>query len=105
MTRTALAWLALAFVPALVHAAEDRPTVLVVAGTPGTPEYGLAFRTWTDGWRDAARRAGADFVAIGQEAPAATGSNPTLPPATATASATSSPTGPKPTRRARSGSS
>ena len=43
----------------------DQPAVLVVVGTPGTPDYDLAFRTWADHWRDAAARAGADFLAIG----------------------------------------
>ena len=79
MTRT---WLALALTLAspLAGAAEDRPTVLVVAGTAGTPDYGVAFQSWTDGWRDAARRAGADFVAIGEGPPATPGSKPDASP-------------------------
>lgn len=83
MPRTALArlalTLALTMAPAGARAGADRPTVLVVAGTPGTPEYGVAFRSWLDRWRDAARRAGADFAAIGDQAPAPTAETPAPP--------------------------
>jgi len=47
----------------------DRPTVLVVVGTPGTPEYDLTFQSWVARWRDTAARAGADFTAIGDKKP------------------------------------
>ena len=66
----ALAWLTVTLGPDGPAAPQpDRPAVVVVVGTPGTPEYGVAFRSWADGWRDAARRSGADFVAIGGEQP------------------------------------
>ncbi|WP_240907085.1 hypothetical protein [Paludisphaera rhizosphaerae] len=43
----------------------DRPSVLVVVGTPGTPEYAAEFRQAVDAWRAAAAKAPADFRAIG----------------------------------------
>lgn len=54
----------------LAHAgADDRATVVVVVGAPGTPEYGSEFRQWADLWRAAADRAGAEFVRIGLDDP------------------------------------
>jgi hypothetical protein len=45
--------------------ADDRPTVVVVLGTPGSPDYEAEFRRWADLWRDAATRAGAESIRIG----------------------------------------
>jgi len=39
--------------------------IIVVAGAPGTPEYGKAFDAWAERWRLAAERAGAAFERIG----------------------------------------
>jgi hypothetical protein len=47
-------------------ASDDRPTVLVVVGAPGSPEYAAQFRRWAGRWHDAARKAGAGSVLIGQ---------------------------------------
>jgi hypothetical protein len=44
----------------------DRPCVLVVVGTPGTPEYEIQFRKWAAGWKSAAEKAKADLIPIGQ---------------------------------------
>jgi hypothetical protein len=57
--------LALALLLALPDPA-DRPCVLVVVGTPGTPEYEIQFRKWAAGWKSAASKAGAEFIPIGQ---------------------------------------
>jgi len=54
----------------------ERPTVLVVLGTPGTPEYGVAFQSWSTRWRDAAGKGGADFVVIGETKPEGTDKPP-----------------------------
>ncbi len=45
---------------------EDRPCVVIVVGTPGTPEYGAQFRTWADQWQAAAAKASAESIRIGQ---------------------------------------
>lgn len=45
--------------------AAGRPSVLVVVGTPGTPEYSADFRRAADAWRAAAAKAPADFRMIG----------------------------------------
>lgn len=55
--------------PATTQAALDRPTVLVVVGAEGTPEYGREFTTWADRWHAAADRGGARFVVIGRAEP------------------------------------
>jgi hypothetical protein len=44
----------------------DRPCVLVVVGTPGTPEYEIQFRKWAAGWKSAAEKARAEVIPIGQ---------------------------------------
>jgi hypothetical protein len=46
-------------------AAAERPTVLVVVGAEGTPEFGALFRTWAARWEEAAKQAEADCYAIG----------------------------------------
>src|SRR6185312_4862800 len=43
----------------------DRPCVLVVVGTPGTPEYQIQFRKWADQWKAAAENAKAESIQIG----------------------------------------
>lgn len=48
--------------------ADDRPSVLVVVGTSGTPEYAADFRRAADAWRAAAAKAPADFRLIGLDA-------------------------------------
>ena len=42
-----------------------RATVLVVVGTPGTPDYERAFAAWSERWQAAANQAAADCVVIG----------------------------------------
>jgi hypothetical protein len=42
------------------------PTVLVVQGAAGGPEYGEKFVEWSERWRDAAEKASARFTLIGQ---------------------------------------
>jgi len=44
---------------------DDRPSVVVVVGTPGTPEYGVEFRRWADLWQAAASKAAAESTMIG----------------------------------------
>jgi hypothetical protein len=44
----------------------DRPSVVVVVGAPGTPEYGDQFRRWADLWVSAAGKASADLVRVGE---------------------------------------
>jgi len=50
---------------ALLAVDGDRPTVLVVVGTPGTADYGVAFRQWADLWQTAAGKADAESIRIG----------------------------------------
>ena len=70
----------------------DRPTVLVVVGTPGTPEYGVTFQSWIARWRDTAAQAGANFVLIGGPPSASTPRNSRPRSPTTTGCATFSPT-------------
>lgn len=51
--------------------AEPRPTVIVVVGAEGTPEYGRQFRQWAERWQQAAERGKAEFVPIGLAEPGA----------------------------------
>jgi hypothetical protein len=62
-----LAFAVLLTVAALARAAE-RPTVLVVVGADGTPEYGQQFREWAHRWEAAANKASANWKAIGLDA-------------------------------------
>ena len=62
MTLLSATYLTLAL---LTAAPADRPTILVVQGTPGTPDYDVAFLSWTRTWRDTATKAEVDFVTIG----------------------------------------
>jgi hypothetical protein len=45
----------------------ERPTVIVVVGAAGTPEYGAQFVEWTNLWEQACSEGGAKFAAIGLE--------------------------------------
>jgi hypothetical protein len=45
--------------------ADDRPTVVVVVGAPGQPEYEADFRRWADLWQAAASKAGGRLIRIG----------------------------------------
>ena len=62
MTLLSATYLTLAL---LTAAPAERPTILVVQGTPGAPDYDVAFQSWTRSWRDTATQAEADFVTIG----------------------------------------
>lgn len=53
--------------------AEDRPTVIVVAGAEGTSEFGRTFQAWTARWAEAAKQGDARFVLIGQDETSADG--------------------------------
>ncbi len=43
----------------------QKPTIIVVVGAAGTPEYGAEFAKWTRLWQEAGSRADAKFAAIG----------------------------------------
>ena len=45
--------------------AQAKPSVIVVVGAPGAPEYGALFDEWANEWREAAKKATADFQLIG----------------------------------------
>jgi hypothetical protein len=45
--------------------ADGRPTVVIVVGAPGQPEYEADFRRWADLWQAAAGKAGAGLIRIG----------------------------------------
>ena len=45
---------------------QDRPSVLVVIGTPGTAEFGAEFHRWATLWQAAAEKGSAEFLAIGE---------------------------------------
>ncbi|HUG92925.1 MAG TPA: hypothetical protein VML55_18935 [Planctomycetaceae bacterium] len=45
----------------------DRPSIVLVIGAEGSPEYGREFQTWAARWREAADRAGAVWSVIGDE--------------------------------------
>ena len=44
--------------------AAERPTVIVLTGAPGSEEYGRLFAKWTEQWKEAAAKGGADFLHI-----------------------------------------
>jgi hypothetical protein len=48
-----------------IEAVDDRPTVVVVVGAPGQPEYEADFRRWADLWQAATAKAGAKLIRIG----------------------------------------
>ena len=76
MNSIAATCLALAF---LAAPATERPTVLIVVGTPGTPEYRVTFESWVVRWRDVASKADADFLVLGPR-PAERVAQPPAPP-------------------------
>jgi len=43
----------------------EKPTIIVVVGAAGRPEYGAQFTRWSDLWQEACSKAGAMFVLIG----------------------------------------
>src|SRR5436305_8230608 len=45
--------------------AEDRPSVVVVIGAPGNPEYDVMFRQWAGQWQAAAQKTSAETIRIG----------------------------------------
>jgi hypothetical protein len=45
--------------------ADDRPCVIIVVGAPGSSEYEPQFRHWADRWQDAAKKASAELIRIG----------------------------------------
>ena len=47
---------------------DDRPTVVIVVGTAGTPDYAVAFRQWADRWQAAAEKASAESIRVGLDA-------------------------------------
>src|SRR4051812_16933923 len=59
--------------------ATDRPTVIVVVGAEGSPEYAADFDKAADRWADAAKRGSARIVQGGRDAAPTTG--PTTSPA------------------------
>jgi hypothetical protein len=74
----AIVFLAL-FACAARAASPARPTVIVVIGAPGTPEYGADFAQSADAWADACTRASVNYIEIGRNPPPAT---PNPPPKT-----------------------
>jgi len=56
----------------------ERPTVIVVVGAEGLPEYGAAFTEWAARWQTAAERGAADFHLIGHATEAAETDRETL---------------------------
>ena len=48
----------------------ERPTVLIVVGAEGQPEFGSQFTRWADRWTTAARSASAKPLTIGRDGPA-----------------------------------
>jgi hypothetical protein len=49
--------------------AADLPTVIVVVGAPGEPEYGAEFAKSADFWADACKRATVNHIEIGRDPP------------------------------------
>jgi hypothetical protein len=43
----------------------ENPTVVVVVGAPGTPEYGIQFAKWSGLWEQACAKSHAKFIAVG----------------------------------------
>jgi hypothetical protein len=41
--------------------ATEQPTVIVLTGAPGSEEYGRLFAKWTEQWKEAATKGGANF--------------------------------------------
>lgn len=49
--------------------APSRPSVVVVVGAEGAPEFGRQFREWAGRWKTAAERANAEFTEVGLDEP------------------------------------
>lgn len=47
--------------------ADDRPSVVVIVGAEGSPEFGEQFKKWADRWDQAAKLRSAQIVQIGRE--------------------------------------
>ena len=62
-----LALLTILFTSIVTCRAAEQPTLIVVVGAPGTPEYHRQFNTWTDRWETAAQQANAKFIRLGRE--------------------------------------
>jgi hypothetical protein len=43
----------------------EKPTIIIVVGAAGTPEYGAQFAQWAELWQKACLKSGATFVPIG----------------------------------------
>jgi hypothetical protein len=43
----------------------EQPTVMVLVGAPGTPDYEARFKRWAESWRQLSARAGARYQAVG----------------------------------------
>jgi hypothetical protein len=74
-------WLILlsSLLSASAAASTDRPTVILVVGAEGSPEYASDFNKAADRWVDAAKRGSARVVQVGRDASPTTG--PTTAPA------------------------
>ncbi len=46
---------------------QAKPSVIVVVGAQGAPEYAALFGEWAKRWQEAAKKAAADFQLIGQD--------------------------------------
>ena len=61
-------WLAvLSLLAAPPAPAAERPTVVIVVGAEGAPEYGRHFAKWADRWAEAATRGEAKVAVVGRE--------------------------------------
>lgn len=65
--------------------AEAAPTVILVVGAEGEPEYGREFAAAADRWAAAAAKASAKLVTIGRDAPPGAGAAPAAPATTRSA--------------------
>ena len=54
------------------QAADAKPTVIVVVGAAGAPEFGEQFAAWGERWRAAAEKAAAEWQMIGAGEPGET---------------------------------
>jgi hypothetical protein len=50
-----------------VKAQEDKQTVIIVVGAPGTAEYGIQFLDWVDKWDEACSKGNIECIKIGME--------------------------------------
>lgn len=60
-----IALVSLIFVP--IVRADGTPTVIVVVGAEGEPEFGKAFTAWADRWSAAAQKRSAKLIQIGRD--------------------------------------